>query len=456
MSSSLRSATFTERKPPPTGVVMGPFNATPVSRTASRTSGGSGFPPWRSITSAPASRTSQSNRAPVASSARRVASVSSGPVPSPGIRTTLCAMCLNLPTARYSRGMKERELLRLTADAAADFLESLDERPVRAEEQDVERLTASLGGPLPERGLDPEAVLASLVENVDPGLTAMPSGRFFGFVIGGALPAAIAADWLTSVWDQNTGLYAATPAAAVVEEVCREWLLELLGLPADASVGFVTGCQMAHVTALAAARHHVLARAGWDVAQDGLAGAPPVRVVIGARRHGTLDLALRLLGFGTASIEVVPADGQGRMRIDELRLGDGPTIVCGQAGEINTGAFDDLDAIADAAEDAGAWFHVDGAFGLWAAATPRLRHLLHGHERADSWATDAHKWLNVPYDSGLAFCAHPESHRAATSMHAAYLQHADDPRQRDPSDWTPELSRRARGFAIYAAVRSLG
>jgi glutamate/tyrosine decarboxylase-like PLP-dependent enzyme len=238
--------------------------------------------------------------------------------------------------------------------------------------------------------------------------------------------------------------------------VCRGWLAELLGLPAHVSVGYVTGCQMAHVTSLAAARHHVLAEAGWDVAQDGLAGAPPIRVVVGAKRHVTLDRALQLLGLGTSSLEVVPADGQGRMRVEELRLGGGPTIVCGQAGEVNTGAFDDLDAIADAADAAGAWFHVDGAFGLWAAASPEHRTLLKGSARADSWATDAHKWLNVPYDSGLVFCAHPDSHRAAMSVTASYLVQSGDKRERDPMDWNPEFSRRARGFPIYAAIRSLG
>jgi glutamate/tyrosine decarboxylase-like PLP-dependent enzyme len=241
-----------------------------------------------------------------------------------------------------------------------------------------------------------------------------------------------------------------------VEEVCRGWLAQLLGLPPHVSVGFVTGCQMAHVTALAAARHHVLARAGWDVAREGLAGAPRIRVVVGARRHVTIDRALRLLGIGAASIDVVPADEQGRMRVSELELDDRPTIVCGQAGEVNTGAFDDLDAIADATQAAGAWLHVDGAFGLWAAASPRLRHLVRGSERADSWATDAHKWLNVPYDSGLAFCAHPDAHRAAMGIHASYLVHAEDRRERDQMDWVPEFSRRARGFTVYAAMRSLG
>jgi glutamate/tyrosine decarboxylase-like PLP-dependent enzyme len=351
--------------------------------------------------------------------------------------------------------MSERELLRRTADHAADFLETLETRPVRPEAS-ADELFATLGGPLPERGSDPQSVVDALVDDAGPGIVGIPSGRYFGFVIGGAVPAAVAADWLTSVWDQNAGLYAGGPSAAVVEEVCRAWLAELLGLPAGVSVAYVTGCQMAHVTALAAARHQVLAQAGWDVARDGLAGAPPIRVVVGAKRHVTIDRALRLLGIGATSLEVVPVDDQGRMRLDELRLGDGPAIVCGQAGEVNTGAFDDLEAIADAAAEAGAWFHVDGAFGLWAAASPALRHLLKGSERADSWATDGHKWLNVPYDSGLAFCAHPDAHRAAMSVTASYLVHSGDDRERDQVDWTPEFSRRARGFPIYAAIRSLG
>jgi glutamate/tyrosine decarboxylase-like PLP-dependent enzyme len=349
----------------------------------------------------------------------------------------------------------ERELYRQAADHAADFVETLQTRPIRAE-ADVDELTSSLGGPLPEGPTDPRAVIASLVENVEPGLCATPSGRFFGFVIGGAVPASVAADILTSAWDQNAGLYVAGPAAAVVEEVCRGWLIELLGLPPHVSVAFVTGAQMAHVTALAAARHHVLEKAGWDVPQQGLAGAPEIRVVVAAKRHVTVDRALRLLGIGASSLDLVPVDDQGRMQVEQLRFGDGPTIVCGQAGEVNTGAFDDLDAIADAAAEAGAWFHLDGAFGLWAAASPELRHLVRGAERADSWTVDCHKWLNVPYDSGLAFCAHPDAHRAAIAVTASYLVFGRDERERDQMDWTPEFSRRARGFTVYAALRSLG
>ena len=286
----------------------------------------------------------------------------------------------------------------------------------------------------------------------------MPSGRYFGFVIGGGLPAALAADWLTSAWDQNAGLYVGGPSASVVEQVVREWVCDLLGLPGHASIGFVTGTQMGSVTALAAARFRVLDRQGWDVSRDGLAGAPPVRVLVGDKRHVTIDRALRLLGLGAP--EVVRADSQGRMDAAALResllAGGGPSIVCAQAGEVNTGAFDPLEEIADAAREHGAWLHVDGAFGLWAAASPQLRHLVRGAERADSWITDAHKWLNVPYDSALVLCADAEAHRAAMTISASYLIQDEARVVRDQVDWVPKFSRRARGFAVYAALRSLG
>jgi glutamate/tyrosine decarboxylase-like PLP-dependent enzyme len=350
----------------------------------------------------------------------------------------------------------ERELFRQAADYAADFVETLDTRPIR-DSAETEELYAALGGPLQEEGLDDRAVLASLVEASEPGLVASPSGRYFGFVVGGSLPAATAADWMATAWDVNAGGWSLGSPAMVVEEVARGWIAELLGLPAGVSAGFVTGCQMAHVTALATARHQVLESAGWDVAQDGLAGSPRLRVVVGEKRHVTIDRALRLLGIGTSSLVVVPADDQGRMRVAELPdLSGLPTIVCGQAGEVNTGAFDDLNAIADAAEGTGAWFHVDGAFGLWAAASPRLRHLTRGAERADSGASDCHKWLNVPYDSGIALCAHPDAHREAMTATASYIVLQEDPRRRDAVDWGPEFSRRARGIAVYAALRSLG
>jgi glutamate/tyrosine decarboxylase-like PLP-dependent enzyme len=351
-----------------------------------------------------------------------------------------------------------RSLLELTAAIAADYLDSLDDRPVFPDIT-PEQLREALGGPLPESPLDAREVIAELVAAAEPGVVAMGSGRYFGFVIGGALPAALAADWLTSTWDQNAGLYAGGPSASVVEQVTREWLVDLLGLPADASIGFVTGTQMAHVTGLAAARFHVLDEVGWDVGRAGLQGAPRIRVLVGAKRHVTIDRALRLLGLGAPT--VLAADDQGRMEIDALRAAlaadDGPAIVCAQAGEVNTGAFDPLGEIADAVEATGAWLHVDGAFGLWAAVSPELRHLVAGSERADSWTTDAHKWLNVPYDSGVVLCAHPDAHRAAMTVHAEYLvQDEGERRVRDQVDWVPEFSRRARAFPVYAALRSLG
>ena len=351
---------------------------------------------------------------------------------------------------------ESRDLLSRTAEIAADYLESLGERPVFPRTT-PEALREALGGPMPEEPLDPDEVVAELTEAAEPGVVATGSGRYFGFVIGGALPAALAADWLTSAWDQNAGLYAGGPSASVVEQVTREWLVELLGLPGESSIGFVTGTQMAHVTGLAAARFHVLDGVGWDVNRDGLAGAPPVRVIVGEKRHVTVDRALRLLGFGAPT--TVAADDQGRMEVAALResLAGGPAIVCAQAGEVNTGAFDPLPEIADACEEASAWLHVDGAFGIWAAVSPRLRHLVAGLERADSWTTDAHKWLNVPYDSGIVLCAHPESHRAAMTISASYLIQDEGARRvRDQVDWVPEFSRRARGFAVYAALRSFG
>ena len=352
----------------------------------------------------------------------------------------------------------ERELLRRTAEIAADFVESLDERPVWPPAT-VDELRSTLGGRLPDGPSDPLEVVEALAQAAEPGVVGIPSGRYFGFVIGGAVPASLAADWLASTWDQNAGLVVAGPSAAVVEEVAGGWLKELLGIPATASFAFVTGCQMAHVTCLAAARRAVLLQAGRDVEEDGLAGTPPIRVLAGAKRHVTVDRALRLLGLGSSAVVVVEADSQGRMDADALgaalAAGKGPAIVCAQAGEVNTGAFDAIPEIAGLAREHGAWLHVDGAFGLWAAASPSLRHLVAGAEQADSWATDAHKWLNVPYDCGLAFVAHPDVHRASMRLSAEYLV-ADPHAARDQMDWTPEFSRRARGFAVYAALRSLG
>jgi glutamate/tyrosine decarboxylase-like PLP-dependent enzyme len=351
----------------------------------------------------------------------------------------------------------EPELVRRTAELATRWLESLPARRVRAD-MGRDELLAALGGPLPERGEEPLAVIEALAA-CEPGLIATAGPRYYGFVIGGSLPAATAADMLTVAWDQVAAAYASSPTGSAVEEVASAWLVDLLGLPPGTSTGFVTGGQGANTTALAAARQHVLARAGWDVGADGLRDAPPVRVLAGEAMHISIRSAARLLGLGERRIEVVAMDEQGRMRpdalSDALAAGEGPVIVCAQAGEVNTGAFDPLEDVVAAAREHRAWVHVDGAIGLWAAASERFAPLVRGLAGADSWATDAHKGLNVPYDSGLVFTAHPESHRTAMSVAAAYLpEHSGG--ERWPSDWVPEMSRRARGFAVYAALRSLG
>jgi glutamate/tyrosine decarboxylase-like PLP-dependent enzyme len=349
-----------------------------------------------------------------------------------------------------------RGLFDLVAESAAKFHETLGDRPVGPGAA-YEDLLESFGGPLAEEGEGDVSVVSELLEAAEPGLVGSQTGRYFGFVFGSALPASVAADWLASAWDQNAFSVVTSPAAAAAEQISARWIAELLGLPDDVASGFVTGAQGANTTGLAAARQHVLAKVGWDVASDGLQGAPPIRVLAGAERHVTIDRSLRLLGLGSAKLELVPADEQGRMRANALREllagATGPVIVCAQAGNVNTGAVDPLAEIADACEAAGAWLHVDGAFGLWAAASPRFSHLTQGCERADSWATDAHKWLNVPYDCGLVFCRHPQSHAESMAVAASYLQRADG---RSPSDWVPESSRRARGFAVWAALRSLG
>jgi len=350
----------------------------------------------------------------------------------------------------------ERELLRRTAELAADYLETLETRPIRPE-RDYAAMLAELDGPVPPGPTDALAVVEELVEKGEPGISGMGSGRFYGFVIGGSVPAATAVDWLVTAWDQNTGLAEVTPTTSALETVTGRWVLDLLGLPPECTYAFVTGCQMAHVTCLATARHAVYARAGIDLPEVGLASAPPLRVIVGGKRHVTLTRALRLLGIGAAQERVVPADDQGRMRVAELAgaLEPGtPTIVCAQAGEVNTGAFDDLTAIADLTDGTGAWLHVDGAFGLWAAAAPSLRHLVAGHDRADSWATDAHKWLNVPYDCGIALCRHPGDHAAAMEYAAPYLHVSEV--ARDPMGYSPEFSRRARSAPVWAAIRELG
>ncbi len=351
-----------------------------------------------------------------------------------------------------------RTLLDLARDHAGEFLGQLPDRHV-GPRATRDELVAALKVPLSDDGEEPAGVLDALVRGADRGLIACAGPRYFGFVIGGSLPVALAADWMTSTWDQNAGIYATSPATSVVEDVAREWLLELFDLPRTASVGFVTGGQMANFTALAAARHGVLRRIGWNVEEEGLAGAPPVHLVVSAASHITIHSSMRMLGFGTRSLHKVDADDQGRMRADSLRdvlaTLDGPIIVCAQAGNVNSGAVDPLRAIALIARERNAWLHVDGAFGLWGRATPSKRGLLDGCEWADSWANDAHKWLNVPYDSGIVIVRDSASHRAAMTVSAEYLEQTTGA-ERDNFDWVPEFSRRARGFAIYAAIRTLG
>lgn len=354
------------------------------------------------------------------------------------------------------------DLLRETADYATDFLRGLPDRPVRAAAKHDE-LREVLGGPLPKSG-DRASEVVERLRRSDGGVVGIAGPRYFGFVIGGSLPAALAADWLTSAWDQNAGAYAAGPSASVAEEVAGEWLIDLLGLPAGSGFGLTTGCQMAHVTCLAAARHAVLARAGWDVESKGLTGSPPIRIIASDEAHATVPAALQYLGLGHDTATRVPADGQGRLRLDGLAQvlaeeghGARPTILILQAGNVNTGSFDPLaEAIELVRRSAtNSWVHVDGAFGLWAAASTSRRHLVAGHAGADSWATDGHKWLNVPYDCGYAFVADAATHQAALSPpHAAYIEYGTA--ERDEFLWVMEYSRRARGFATWAALRSLG
>jgi glutamate/tyrosine decarboxylase-like PLP-dependent enzyme len=352
-----------------------------------------------------------------------------------------------------------RALFARAAQLAADYRDSVAERPVAG--VDVAALREAFGGQLPEKGLPPEEVLDQLAAAAEPGLTGTVGPRFFGFVIGGSLPAATAADMLTAGWDQCGYNAVLSPAAVAAEEAAGVWLKDLLGLPATASVGFVTGGQAANTVGLAAGRHQVLADAGWDVERDGLLGAPPLRIVVGRERHATVDRALRLLGLGTRFVEEVATDADGALDAHDLVsvLDSGqrrPTIVCLQAGNVNTGACDPFPAAIEAARRHGAWVHVDGAFGLWAAASPRTAHLVEGVAAADSWGCDAHKWLNVPYDSGLAFCARPEVHAAAVSYTASYLVGSGGAGGWAAGDLVPESSRRARGFAVWAALRELG
>jgi glutamate/tyrosine decarboxylase-like PLP-dependent enzyme len=349
-------------------------------------------------------------------------------------------------------------ILTKTLESALSYVGNLDQVPV-ASTIALANLRQRLAKPLTDTGIPPESVIQNLVEDVEGAIMGSGGGRFFGWAIGGSLPVALAADWLTSTWDQNAALYSCGPAAAVVEEVAGAWLKELLGLPADASFAFVTGTQMSHFTCLAAARHSLLARRGWDVEQRGLYGAPLVRILCNEQRHGSVERAVRSLGLGSSQIVDVPTDSMNRVIASALceRLQEGassPTIVVLQAGDFCTGAFDDFTALVPIARRYEAWVHIDGAFGLWAKASPRYRDLARGVELADSWTADGHKWLNVPFDCGYAFVADPKPHRGAMSHRASYLTH--DEQARDQIDWNPEWSRRARGFPTYAAVRQLG
>ncbi|GAB6847061.1 pyridoxal phosphate-dependent decarboxylase family protein [Paraburkholderia kururiensis] len=339
-----------------------------------------------------------------------------------------------------------------------DYLEALDESPVAARAS-LSSLRERLAKPLGDEGVAAERVIDDLVKDTAGGIVGSAGGRFFGWVIGGSLPAALAADWLTSVWDQNAASFSCAPAEAVVEEVCGTWLKELLGLPAQASFGLTSGCQMAHVTALASARHALLAQRGWDVERDGLFGAPAIRLLSSDQLHGSISQATRLIGMGTGAVQTLPCNDTGRLDAAVLEAAlqqapDAPTIVLLQAGDLNIGAYDCFAELIPLAHRYGAWVHVDGAFGLWANASPRYRHLLAGVEHADSWTTDGHKWLNVPYDSGYAFVAHPDAHQRTMGYQASYISYNEQVREQ--KDWSPEWSRRGRGFATYAALRQLG
>lgn len=353
---------------------------------------------------------------------------------------------------RKVRSETMEELLMETTRRATSYLKGINTRGVVPTPEAIAHLS-KFDEPIPEGPTDPFAVLDLLDTYGSPATVGSAGGRYFGFVTGGSLPAALAANWMAGAWDQNAAFYVMSPIAATLETISLRWLLDVLHLPADAGGAFVTGATMANFTALAAARHRVLADAGWDVEADGLFGAPPVTLIVGEEVHPSLLKALGMLGFGRQRVTRVPVDNQGRMRSDAFPQIQGPTIVCLQAGNVNTGAFDPAQQIIPRARQAKAWVHVDGAFGLWAAASPTYAHLTEGYSEADSWATDAHKWLNVPYDSGLVFVRDTESLRAAMSINASYLPQGA---QREPSQFTPEASRRARGIEIWAALRSLG
>jgi glutamate/tyrosine decarboxylase-like PLP-dependent enzyme len=345
-----------------------------------------------------------------------------------------------------------RDLLKATAERAASYLENLDARSVTPTRDAVENLK-EFDIPLPRHPTDPATVLALLDQVGSPATVATTGRRYFGFVVGGVLPAALAANWIAGAWDQCAGLITISPLGAFLEEVALKWLVDIFGLPEGTGGGFATGATMANFTCLASARHAVLAKVGWDVEAQGLFGAPPITVVVGENVHVSLIKALGLLGLGRERVVHVPADSQGRMRADAFPKISGPAIVCIQAGEVNTGAFDPAAEICARAHEGNAWVHVDGAFGLWAAAAPARTHYLAGYAEADSWATDAHKWLNVPYDSGIALVRDPGNLLGAMSMDAAYLVRV---KEREPNCTVPEMSRRARGVEIWAALMSLG
>ncbi|MBI4906363.1 MAG: aspartate aminotransferase family protein [Acidobacteria bacterium] len=345
-----------------------------------------------------------------------------------------------------------RDLLLHTAETAIDYLDDLNYRSVTPTPEGLAGLN-EFHEPMPAYSMDPELVIDILHGNGSPGTMGMAGRRYFGFVIGGSLPAALAANWLAAAWDQCPGLFVASPVGTVLEEVSLEWLLDVLKLPAGCAGAFVTGATVANFTALAAARHAVLEKAGWDVEADGLFGAPPITVIVGDEVHPSLIKALGMLGLGRNRVARVPVDDHGRMIASQIPAISGPTIVCMQAGNVNTGAFDPAAEVCARAHAGGAWVHVDGAFGLWAAVSEQLAHLVEGVAEADSWATDAHKWLNVPYDSGLAFVRDEVALKSAMAVSAAYLPQGE---HREPSQYTPELSRRARGVEIWAALKSLG
>ncbi len=358
------------------------------------------------------------------------------------------------PMGTESASDAERgDLLRDAAERGIAYRAGIIDRRVAPDPQAVRDLTANLGGPLPEHPVDAQEMLAQLDRFGSPATMATSGGRFFGFVIGASMPSTVAAGWLATAWDQNTGLLAAAPATTLIEDIALEWLLEILDLPRESGGAFVTGCQMANFTALAAARHAVLARLGWDVESQGLFGAPELPVIVSADAHNTIFKSLAMLGLGRDRVLRVPIDSQGRMRADAMPGINGPAIVCIQHGNINTGAFDPADPIIDWARERDAWVHVDGAFGLWARVAPDRAPLARGVERADSWATDAHKWLNVPYDCGIALVRDRSALRGAMGTGAAYLQESP---VREPMHFTPELSRRARGVEVWAALKTLG